>query len=133
MKRMHFGLSVSNLDESVQFYSRLFGVAPTLERSDYAKWMLDDPYINFSVCSNSNEPPGVSHLGIQLETNAELELLRQEWDSRGLSRADQDDLVCGYQSQDKSWVYDPEQVPWEAFVTHGVTDGYGTNEMPSPS
>ena len=72
-----------------------------------------------------------SHFGFQVETTRELEATRAAWDARGLARADQDDLVCGYQRQDKSWVWDPQQLPWEVFVTHGVADDYGTTEMPA--
>ena len=69
-------------------------------------------------------------MGIQVSTNDELEEMRAVWDERGFERDDQDDLVCGYQLQDKSWVFDPQQMPWEVFVTHKVMDEYGTNEMP---
>ena len=130
MKRMHIGLSVADLDESIAFYTRLFGEEPTLRREGYAKWMLDDPLVNFAVNATSDGEVGVSHLGLQVESNEELEEMRAIWDSRGFQREDQDDLVCGYQLQDKSWVFDPQQFPWEVFVTHGVTDDYGTNEMP---
>ncbi len=134
MKRMHIGLRVEDIDESVAFYTRLFGQPPTLERDDYAKWMLDDPYVNFAInagsCDDDVPAGGVSHLGIQVSTNDELDEVRALWDERGFNRADQDDLVCGYQRQDKSWVADPQAMPWEVFVTHGVEDDYGTNEMP---
>ena len=138
MKRMHIGLRVEDLDASVEFYTRLFGEGPTLHRGDYAKWMLDDPYINFAInsgaCGDGDPGPlGVSHLGLQVASTDELEDMRDIWDARGFSRADQDDLVCGYQRQDKSWVFDPQQMPWEVFVTHGVEDDYGTNEMPDAS
>ena len=132
MKRMHIGLRVEDLDESVAFYTRLFGEEPTLRREGYAKWMLDDPYVNFAVNSTGDEPTGVSHMGIQVSSNEELEEMRASWDDRGFARDDQDDLVCGYQLQDKSWVFDPQRMPWEVFVTHGVVDDYGTNEMPAP-
>ena len=132
MKRMHIGLRVDDLGASIEFYSRLFGQEPTLEREGYAKWMLDDPLLNFNVNTTGDEPSGVSHMGIQVESNEELEEMRAAWDERGFHRDDQDDLVCGFQHQDKSWVFDPQQMPWEVFVTHGVVDEYGTNEMPDP-
>ena len=133
MKRMHLGLSVADIDESVEFYTRLFGQPPSLRRGVYAKWMLDDPYVNFNINAAGDGPVGtVSHLGLQVESNDELDEVRAEWDSRGFERDDQNDLVCGYQHQDKSWVFDPQQMPWEVFVTHGVRDDYGTNEMPEP-
>lgn len=133
MKRMHLGLNVDDIEASVEFYTRFFGQPPTLHRGDYAKWMLDDPYINFNLnASGDREPGSISHLGLQVETNDELDEVRAEWDAKGFRRDDQNDLVCGYQLQDKSWVYDPQQMPWEVFVTHGVRDEYGTNEMPCP-
>ena len=130
MKRMHIGLRVDDLDDSIAFYTRLFGEEPTLHREGYAKWMLDDPYINFSVNSTGTDSIGVSHLGMQVETNEQLDEVRAQWDDRGFRRDDQDELVCGFQLQDKSWVFDPQRLPWEVFVTHGVTDTYGTNAMP---
>ncbi|MDJ0771665.1 MAG: ArsI/CadI family heavy metal resistance metalloenzyme [Ilumatobacter sp.] len=133
MKRMHIGLDVEDLDESVAFYTRLFGRPPALQRDGYAKWMLDDPLLNFAINTTDRNTRGVSHLGIQVESNDELDEVRATWDERGFDRADQDDLVCGYQRQDKSWVHDPQQMPWEVFVTHGVEDDYGTNEMPDPT
>ena len=131
MKRMHLGLTVEDIEESVAFYTRLFGQEPTLRRDDYAKWMLDDPYINFAINTTGDEAPGtVSHLGIQVSSSDALEEVRSTWDERGFVRQNQDDLVCGYQEQDKSWVFDPQHMPWEVFVTHGVVEDYGTNEMP---
>ena len=132
MRRMHIGLRVDDLDESIEFYSWLFGQGPTLQRDEYAKWMLDDPFVNFAINSTGDDAVGVSHMGIQVSSNEELERVRAAWDERGFERDDQDDLVCGYQCQDKSWVFDPQHMPWEVFVTHGVVDDYGTNEMPEP-
>lgn len=132
-KRMHLGLSVADIDESVAFYTKLFGQPPTLQRDNYAKWMLDDPYVNFNInTSGDGEVGSISHLGLQVDSTDELDAVRAEWDDKGFRRDDQNDLVCGYQLQDKSWVYDPQQMPWEVFVTHGVRDEYGTNEMSGP-
>ena len=128
---MHIGLQVDDLDESIAFYSRLFGVEPTLRRPDYAKWMLEDPRVNFSLDTQGCGFPGSAHYGIQVESHPELEEMRDHIDSAGMARADQDDVVCGYQLQHKSWVTDPDGVMWEAFFTAGVVDsGYGTAEMP---
>ena len=133
MRRMHIGLQVDDLDESIAFYTRLFGVEPTLRRPDYAKWMLEDPRVNFSLDTHGCGFPGSAHYGIQVESHPELEQMREHIDSAGMARADQDDLVCGYQLQHKSWVTDPDGVMWEAFFTEGVVDsGYGTAEMPDP-
>ena len=131
MKRMHVGMKVDDVAASIEFYTKLFGRPPTLERADYAKWMLDDPRVNFSVYDHGDGEAGVDHLGIQVESGDALDQVRGEWDDAGLTRQDQNDLVCGYQRQDKSWVFDPHSLPWEVFLTHGVADGYGTNDMPS--
>ncbi|WP_419947350.1 VOC family protein [Candidatus Poriferisodalis sp.] len=130
---MHIGLQVDDLDTSIEFYTRLFGCAPTLRRSDYAKWMLGDPRVNFSLDTHGDGPPGSAHYGIQVESPEELAAMRDHIDSVDLPRADQDDLVCGYQLQHKSWVSDPSGLWWEAFFTEGVVDsGYGTVEIPEP-
>ena len=132
MKRMHIGLKVEDLEGAIAFYSRLFGCEPTLQRPDYAKWMLDDPRVNFSLDTHGDDAPGSAHYGIQVESPGELEEMRARVDHAGLSRCDQNDLVCGYQRQDKSWVADPNGVWWETFFTSGVVDSddYGTAEMP---
>ena len=131
MRRMHIGLQVDDLDESVEFYTRLFGTPPPLGRPDCAKWMLDDPRVNFSLDTHGQGAGGTAHYGIQVESHPDLEDLREHIDSVRMPRADQNDLVCGYQLQHKSWVTDPDGVHWEAFFTEGVVDtGYGTAEMP---
>ena len=131
MKRMHIGLTVDDLDATVDFYTRLFGAEPTLRREDYAKWMLDDPRVNFSLCTHGDEP-GTAHYGIQVEGLDGLDEMRQQIDHAGLARSDQNDLVCGYQLQHKSWVTDPNGLRWETFFTEGLAaeEGYGTDEMP---
>ena len=132
MKRMHVGMKVTDLDKAIAFYSRLFGAKPTLQRHDYAKWMLDDPRVNFSIDTHGDGEPGSAHYGIQAETPEELEEMRERIDSAGLLRSDQNNLICGYQRQDKSWVTDPHDVRWETFFTSGVVDGggYGCDAMP---
>ena len=132
MKRMHVGLKVDDLDEAVAFYSRLFGTEPTFKRPDYAKWMLDHPRVNFSVDTHGDGPAGSAHYGIQVESAEELADMRQRIDQAGLPRRDQNDLICGYQRQDKSWVGDPHGLQWETFFTQGVAEGggYGCDALP---
>lgn len=132
MKRMHVGLQVDSIDDAVDFYSRLFGQPPTLRRDDYAKWMLDDPYVNFSVDRHGAGGAGTAHFGIQAESREGLNQLRAHADHAGLERADQDDLVCGYQLQHKSWVEGPAGERWELFFTEGVVEGgsYGCAALP---
>lgn len=129
--RMHIGLKVDDIDEAIGFYSRLFGREPTLRRDDYAKWMLDDPKVNFSIDRHGDVPAGTAHYGIQVDSPDELAAARAHVDAQGLPRQDQGDLVCGYQLQHKSWVHDPHGVAWELFFTEGVVDGdYGCDDMP---
>ena len=123
MKRMHVGLKVDDLDAAIDFYTRLFDAEPTLRRPDYAKWMLDDPRVNFSIDAHGDEAPGSAHYGIQAESSEELTELRGRIDAAELPRSDQNDLICGYQLQDKSWVTDPHGLRWEAFFTTGVVEG----------
>ena len=130
MKRIHIGMKVDDLDKAIAFYSRLFDAKPTLQRPDYAKWMLDDPRVNFSINTHSDRKPGSAHYGIQVETPEELAEMRERIDSAGLLRSDQNNLICGYQRQDKSWVTDPHDVRWETFFTSGVVDDYGCDAMP---
>ncbi|MEM9465192.1 MAG: VOC family protein [Actinomycetota bacterium] len=132
MQRMHVGLKVSDIGEAVDFYSRLFGAPPVLERDDYAKWMLDDPYLNFSVDLHGDGPPGTAHFGLQQRDEATLDEARRRTDGASLPRDDQNDLVCGYQLQHKSWVFGPDGEAWEMFFTEGLADGdtYGCEDMP---
>lgn len=126
MKRMHVGLDVADLKASRDFYSRLFGCPPTLERPDYAKWMLEDPYVNFSIIERP-EKAGEIHLGVQLEDAAALADARDHLSAQSFETAEQNNLTCGYQVQSKSWVYDPQGIAWEHFHTFGLADSYGEN------
>lgn len=132
MKRMHIGSKVADLEGAIAFYSRLFGTEPTLRRSDYAKWMPEDPRVNFSLDTHGDDAPGSAHYGIQVDGPEKLEEMRERVDKAGLPRSDENDLICGYQRQDKSWVADPHGVRWETFFTSGVVEdaGYGSAEMP---
>ncbi len=130
MKRMHVGLKVDDLDASVAFYTQLFGVEPTIRKPDYAKWMLDDPLVNFSLDCHGDCVGGGFHLGIQAGSEAALSEMRETLDSGGLERQDQNELTCGYQTQNKSWVFDPQGVAWEIFHTYDRSEFYGTSEMP---
>ncbi|MEM8925514.1 MAG: VOC family protein [Actinomycetota bacterium] len=132
---MHIGITVTDIEASTAFYTTLLGQEPTLARPDYVKWMIDDPRINLSINTSAcdDNRPGVDHLGIQVESMDDLAEVRNDWVERGMTPQDQNDLVCGYQRQDKAWVFDPANLPWEVFVTHEVVDGYGTNEMPDPA
>ncbi|PAU94904.1 glyoxalase/bleomycin resistance/dioxygenase family protein [Aliifodinibius salipaludis] len=127
MKRMHVMLKVNNLNESIEFYSTLFGVAPTKQKEDYAKWMLDDPRVNFSIAEREGAK-GIEHLGIEAESEEELLELRSNINrTHGLTR-NEGETTCCYANSDKSWVTDPQGVEWEAFHTFGESENYAAEE-----
>lgn len=124
MKRLHLHVGVADLDRSIGFYSTLFGAAPTVKKSDYAKWMLDDPRVNFAISSRSGEE-GLDHVGVQAESNAELAEITERLKSAGAATLDEVGTTCCYAKSDKSWVVDPSGLRWETFVTHGEATVYG--------
>jgi catechol-2,3-dioxygenase len=115
MKRMHIHIGVENLDQSVQFYSALFGQEPSKTRVDYAKWMLDDPRLNFAISTRAKK--GLDHLGLQVDEASELADLRERLKSADMSLVDQGETVCCYARSDKSWLEDPAGIAWEAYQT----------------
>jgi catechol 2,3-dioxygenase-like lactoylglutathione lyase family enzyme len=123
MKRLHVMLRVKDLDEATRFYTSLFATEPTVQKADYAKWMLDDPRVNFSV-AEKDEDHGIEHLGIQAETPAELDELRERIDRAGGTVTNEGETTCCYANSDKTWVVDRQGVPWEAFYTSGEADTY---------
>lgn len=116
MKRFHVHVGVKNLDQSIQFYSALFGAAPVKIKEDYAKWMLDDPRINFAI-STRVAKEGVDHLGIQVDEENELQDLRARLEKTSASVANEGQTVCCYAKSDKSWIEDPSGIAWEAYRT----------------
>lgn len=125
MKRFHVHVSVADLNQSVQFYSQLFGQAPARQEGDYAKWMLDDPRINFAISTRS-ATTGVDHFGVQVDSEAELAALRARACGSGAEILDEGQTQCCYAVSDKHWVVDPQGVPWEHFVTMGEARQFGT-------
>ena len=116
MKRLHIHVGVSNLSESIRFYSALFGATPVKAKPDYAKWLLEDPPVNFAISTRAQKR-GVDHLGIQVEDDRELSELRDRLKSERLPVAEEGDTVCCYARSDKSWIQDPSGIPWEAYRT----------------
>ncbi len=116
VKRLHIHVAVENLESSINFYSALFGSQPVKQKSDYAKWMLDDPRVNFAISTKSAKP-GLDHLGIQTETPDELEELREQLRRANLSMTGEGETTCCYARSDKSWVQDPSGIAWEAYHT----------------
>ena len=130
MKRFHVGLSTADLEQSINFYTHLFGSAPTVSKSDYAKWMLDDPRINFSVTA-SNRNRGINHVGLQVDSMDELAAIQQRLSEAERQTFDQPDAHCCYARSSKTWVRDPDDVAWETFVTHGEITQYGDDREPA--
>jgi catechol 2,3-dioxygenase-like lactoylglutathione lyase family enzyme len=128
MKRFHIHLSVKDVSESIRFYSKLFGVDPSVVKSDYAKWMLDDPRINFAI-SRRGHAVGVNHLGFQVDSNAELEMLRAQIAHAEISAFDEKGANCCYAHSDKYWVEDPQGVAWETFHSLGDIPLYGEDRV----
>jgi catechol 2,3-dioxygenase-like lactoylglutathione lyase family enzyme len=127
MKRVHIHVSVKDLDKSIRFYETLFGAAPSVVKDEYAKWMLDDPAVNFAI-SQTMAKPGVDHIGIQTGDTEELAVIAKRLKSAGAQTFDQEQTSCCYAVSDKTWVEDPSGVRWETFFTHGAATIYGDDE-----
>ena len=123
MKRFHVHVAVPNLIDSIRFYSTMFGSEPTLVKSDYAKWMLDDPRVNFAISQRSTRS-GVNHLGLQVDTDDELQDLHTRLRSAEANVAEEKNTSCCYARSDKYWVTDPAGVPWESFHNLGSVEFY---------
>lgn len=121
MKRLHVHVHVSDLDTSVRFYSTMFAAEPTVRKSDYAKWMLEDPRVNFAI-STGQSPAGLSHLGIQADSDAELAEVAARLKNSGAQILEQKNNACCYALSDKEWVTDPSGIRWESFHTFGESD-----------
>lgn len=124
MKRFHVNLTVSDIEKSVAFYSTLFGGKPTVRHDDYAKWMLDDPRINFAL-STRGDKTGINHVGLQADDEEELADIRQRLEVADGEVLDQGDVTCCYAASTKAWISDPDGVAWETFLTHGQSTTYG--------
>lgn len=125
MKKLHVSLAVENLDNSVKFYSTLFGSEPTMLKEDYAQWIIDDPSVNFSIAAKGGTP-GFNHVGIQAETEEELqEMYARVRETDGVL-VEQGQTVCCYAESNKNWVVDPQEVRWEVFHTTRRTEHFGT-------
>ena len=118
MKRFHVHVGVENLDASIRFYSGLFGAAPTVRKDDYAKWMIEDPRVNFAI-SRRGDHVGVNHLGLQADSADELADIRARFAAAGSFVADEPDASCCYAKSDKHWVTDPQGIAWEGYQTLG--------------
>ncbi len=128
MKRLHVHVAVKDLETSVRFYSQLFATDPTVRKSDYARWLLEDPRVNFAI-SQRGATPGVEHLGIQVEGRAELDEVYARLAGAGGAVREEGVTTCCYAQSEKRWIGDPQGVQWEAFLTTGESTAYGRDPL----
>ena len=126
MKRLHVHVSVKDLDVSIRFYSQLFASEPVVRKDDYAKWMLDDPRVNFAI-STHRQPVGINHLGFQVDTDEELRAMRAQLAAADARMVEEREQPCCYAKSDKYWVTDPTGIAWETFHTLGSIPVYGAD------
>ncbi len=124
MKRFHVHVAVADLDQSIQFYTTFFNTEPSVKKEDYAKWMLDDPRINFAISKRGTQP-GLDHLGIQVEDEGALKEISDRLKHAKQDILEQEKTKCCYAQSDKTWVHDPQGIAWESFYTIGETTTYG--------
>jgi catechol-2,3-dioxygenase len=124
MKRMHVHVSVADISNAIRFYSALFESQPTVVKPDYAKWMLEDPRVNFAISTRGREP-GLDHLGIQVENQNELREVYARLHQAGDNVIEQGHTTCCYAKSEKSWIDDPAGISWETFLTSGEATNYG--------
>jgi hypothetical protein len=130
VKRFHVHVGVNNIDESVQFYSKVFGAAPSVLKPDYAKWMVEDPRLNFAISARGAQP-GVNHLGLQVDTDDELKGMRDQLAAADVGLVAEVGATCCYAKSDKYWVTDPQGVAWETYHSLGSIPMFGADSEPS--
>jgi catechol 2,3-dioxygenase-like lactoylglutathione lyase family enzyme len=131
MKRLHVHVAVDDLGASIRFYSTLFGAEPTVHKPDYAKWMVDDPRVNFAISARGREA-GLDHFGVQVETDDELREVYGRLHQAERPVLEEGETTCCYARSEKAWIADPQGVPWEAFLTSGQSEVYGWDLDLSP-
>lgn len=132
MKRFHVHVAVDDLEANIRFYSTVFGVPPTVRKPDYAKWMMEDPRINFAI-SNRGLKAGVDHMGLQVDSDEELNALRQQVAEAEIAAFDQPQATCCYAKSDKYWINDPQGIAWETYHTLGEAQLFGDDTARSSS
>ena len=132
MKRFHVHVSVKDLGESLPFYSKLFGAEPSVSKTDYAKWMLDDPRINFAI-SQRGANVGLNHLGIQVDSAEALAGLRAQAEAADFTAVEESGAACCYAKSDKYWIQDPSGIAWETFNTLGEIPVFGAEPSETES
>ena len=131
MKRLHVHVAVENLDASIRFYSHLFATEPTVRKDDYAKWMLEEPRVNFAISARGDRI-GVEHLGIQVENRVELADVYSRLQRADAPVLEEGATTCCYAKSEKSWISDPQGVKWETFLTTGESTTYGSDTVSPP-
>jgi catechol 2,3-dioxygenase-like lactoylglutathione lyase family enzyme len=124
MKRLHVHVAVDDFSASKKFYTALFAAEPTVLKTDYAKWMLDDPSVNFAI-SDRGAKPGIEHLGIQVESGEELSEVYARLRTAERPVLEEGETTCCYAQSEKAWISDPQGIPWEAFLTSGDSETFG--------
>jgi catechol 2,3-dioxygenase-like lactoylglutathione lyase family enzyme len=132
MKRFHVHVAVDDLAANIRFYSTVFGAPPTVQKGDYAKWMMDDPRINFAI-SKRGFNAGLDHLGVQVDSEEELASLRNQVAQAEIAATDQPDATCCYARSDKYWTTDPQGIAWETFHTLESVPVYGDSGRAQPA
>ena len=132
MKRFHVHVSVDDLDANIRFYSTVFGTPPTVVKTDYAKWMLDDPRVNFAL-SKRGAKAGLDHLGVQVDSDDELAQLRSQVAQAEIAALDQTGAACCYAKSNKYWVTDPQGIAWETFHTLDTVPVFGEDGRNAPA
>lgn len=133
MNRFHVHVRVGSVDEAIPFYTTLFGAGPSVVKPDYAKWMIEDPRVNFAISARGAGSTGVDHLGIQVEADGKLRELADRLKSAGETTVDEEAVTCCYAKGNKSWVNDPAGVRWETFFTFGEATTYGEDHSEASS
>lgn len=128
MKRLHVNVSVEDITASVAFYTALFDAEPSVRKDDYARWMLEDPRVNFAITTHGRKD-GIDHLGIQVEDEAELDEVYGRLKRAGAPMIEQGAATCCYARSEKNWVFDPGGLAWETFLTLGDSPVYGADEL----
>lgn len=131
MKRFHVHVAVDDLDANIRFYSAIFGAPPTVSKPDYAKWMIEEPRLNFAI-SDRGAKTGLDHLGFQVDSDEELGELRQKVADAEIAALDQPQSECCYARSDKYWITDPQGIAWETYRTLGEVEVYGVDTPKIP-
>jgi catechol 2,3-dioxygenase-like lactoylglutathione lyase family enzyme len=128
MKRFHVHVAVADLAQSIRFYSTIFGHAPSVEKPDYAKWMLEDPRVNFAISRQGENRSGIDHLGFQVDSASDLSGMQAQLAAADANLVTEENTACCYARSDKYWVTDPTGIAWETFHTLGSVPVFGSDQ-----